>query len=341
MQAALKKVLAGEYLSQEEAEEIFRESLSGSADPVVLAGLLVAMAQRGESADEVTGAAAALRHTMTPFEHDFEDAIDTCGTGGDGLGTFNISTTSAIIAAAAGAKVVKHGNRAVSSSCGSADLLEALGIKLELSAEAARGCLNELGITFLFAPAYHPSMRHAGPIRRALGVRTIFNLIGPLANPGRVQRQVLGVSDPRHLNLHAAALEKLGVRKAIVVHGGGGADELTLQSGNQAIEIDPEAGTSAVLIDAESLGLRPCPVSELKGGDAQTNLAILEKVLAGEESPILDAVLLNTATALYTAGLGDSVEEGLDLAKSAVESGKARDTLKRWAELSQKLGGQA
>ena len=188
MQAALKKVLAGEYLSQDEAEQIFRESLSGSADPVVLAGLLVAMAQRGESADEVTGAAAALRHTMTPFEHEFEDAIDTCGTGGDGLGTFNISTTQPS-SQLRRERRSKHGNRAVSSSCGSADLLEAWESSWS-SRRRARGCLNELGITFLFAPAYHPSMRHAGPIRRALGVHHL-QLIGPLANPGRVRRQVL------------------------------------------------------------------------------------------------------------------------------------------------------
>ena len=338
MQDALKKVLAGESLSKSEAQRIFTECLSGSADPVVLAGLLIAMAQRGESPDEVTGAASALRSTMTTFEHSFEDAIDTCGTGGDGLGTFNISTTSAIVAAAAGAKVVKHGNRAVSSSYGSADLLEAVGIRLELSPEAALECLHELGITFLFAPAYHPSMRHAGPIRRALGVRTIFNLIGPLANPGRVQRQVLGVSDPRHLTLHAAALENLGVKKAVVVHGGGGADELTLEHGNQALEIGGDVGAVELRAEAESLGLTPCAVSELKGGDAEKNIALLEQVLNGTPSPILDAVLLNSACALYVAGVSPSIREGVPQARAAIESGKARDTLARWASLSQKLG---
>ena len=339
MRDALKRILSGDSLSRDESEAIFKESLSGSADPVVLAGLLIAMAQRGETADEVTGAAAALRNTMTPFEHSFADAIDTCGTGGDGLGTFNISTTSAIVAAAAGAKVVKHGNRAVSSSCGSADLLETVGVRIDLPANAALECLNTLGITFLFAPGFHPAMRHAGPIRRALGVRTIFNLIGPLANPGRVRRQVLGVSDPGHLNLHSAALENLGVAKAVVVHGGGGADELTLEPGNQIVEIGSEATTMDLPADVTSLGLASCPVADLKGGDAQENAALLREVLEGTPGPVLDAVLLNSACALYVAGISPSMQEGVERARTAIESGRAQETLTQWAALSQKLGG--
>ncbi|MBR57337.1 MAG: anthranilate phosphoribosyltransferase [Myxococcales bacterium] len=337
IQDALKIVVGeGRSLSRAEARECFTYGLSGNADPVVLGGLLVAMAQRGETIEEITGAAEALRSCMTPFEHDYPDAIDTCGTGGDGLGMFNISTTSAIVAAAAGARVIKHGNRAVSSSCGSADLLEAAGVKLELSPEAARTCLDETGITFLFAPRYHPAMRHAGPVRRALGIRTIFNLLGPLANPGSVQRQVLGVANPSYLKTHSTVLQELGAERAMVIHGGGGADELTLEDGNQIQYVPVDGGP--ISLRSEELGLGAAPVSALQGSDANHNLSILHRVLGNEAGPLRDVVILNAAAALWVADIASDLKDGVARADEALASGTSQALLARWVELSGQLG---
>ena len=222
IQDALRRVLDGGRLGREETAAIFGASLEGDVDPALLGGLLVALAQRGESPEEVAGVALALRGSMRPFEHGEEAAVDTCGTGGDGLGTFNVSTAAAFVAAGAGAKVVKHGNRSVSSKCGSADLLEALGGSVDVPDVVGRAALAECGFTFLFAPRVHPSMRHAAPVRRALGIRTVFNLVGPLANPGGVRRQVIGVSTPAHVDLLGKALAELEPEAAYVVHGGGG-----------------------------------------------------------------------------------------------------------------------
>ncbi len=337
IQDALKIVVGeGRSLSREEARDCFQYGLSGNADPVVLGGLLVAMAQRGETTAEITGAAEALRSCMTPFEHDHPDAIDTCGTGGDGLGMFNISTTSAIVAAAAGARVIKHGNRAVSSSCGSADLLEAAGVQLELSPEAARTCLDDIGITFLFAPRYHPAMRHAGPVRRALGIRTIFNLLGPLANPGSVQRQVLGVANRSYLETHSSVLQELGADRAMVIHGGGGADELTLEDGN-LIQYVPKDG-EPVALPCDSLGLAAAPVTALKGADANRNLDLLQSVLNNEAGPLRDVVVLNSAAALWVAGIAADLQEGVERGREALANGSSRTLLSRWVELSGQLG---
>ena len=271
---ALAASLAGRALTREQARETFAAALDESVDPITLGGLLCSLAQRGETVDEITGAAEALRAAAVPFEG-AGDAIDTCGTGGDGLDMFNVSTAAAIVACAAGARVVKHGNRSVSSKCGSADLLEAAGVPLELEPSAAREVLDEVGITFLFAPKYHPAMRFAAPVRRALGVRTIFNLLGPLCNPARVRRQLLGVADSRRAAQFAAVLEGLGHERGFVVHGAGGADELTLAGTNS---LTPIGRTPHVAFDASELGLRRAHNDALAGGDATRNLAILHGI---------------------------------------------------------------
>jgi anthranilate phosphoribosyltransferase len=298
---------------------------------------LVALAARGETADEIGGAAAALRAAALVFEHDAPDAIDTCGTGGDGLGVFNLSTAAAVVACAAGARVIKHGNRSVSSRCGSADLLEAAGIPLELTPPQAREVFEAEGIVFLFAPAWHPAMRFAGPVRRALGVRTIFNLLGPLCSPGRVRRQLLGVADAARLDDFAAALTGLGHDRAYVVHGGGGADELTLAAGNQ-VRVVGEAPIAT--FEADELGLEPAPVSSLAGGDAAANLGLLKHVFDGEAGPLLDAVVLNAAAALVVAAACEGAREGVELAREALRSGAARAKLTSWSETARRVKGK-
>ena len=332
--AALQQVLGGATLSRADSRAVFGTALAHEPDPVQLAGLLAALAQRGETADEILGAAEALRAAAVPFEHEHPGALDTCGTGGDGLGTFNLSTTAALVAAAAGARVIKHGNRSVSSACGSADLLEAAGVALELSPGGARECLDELGICYLHAPAYHPAMRSAMPVRRALGVRTIFNLLGPLANPGRVRRQLLGIADAARLDDYAAVLSGLGHERGYVVHGGGGADELTLAPVNAVRAV---GDAPALESRPEALGLDAAPVSALRGGDAGANLASLRRLLDGDGGPLRDALLLNSAAALVVAGVAADALDGVRRAAEALDSGRARALLEKWAALSRAL----
>ncbi|MFT7486839.1 MAG: anthranilate phosphoribosyltransferase [Candidatus Paceibacteria bacterium] len=331
-QEALKCVLAGEDLGRENMRAVLDDLFEGKADPVAIAGLLVALTSRGETRAELIGAASAMRAAMVTFEHDAPGAIDTCGTGGSGLDTFNISTCSALVAAAAGAQVIKHGNRSASSKCGSADLLEAAGVPLELSPKGARTVLDAVGITFLFAPAYHPAMRHAGPIRKALGVRTIFNLLGPLCNPGAVKRQVLGVFDPSRVADLGHVLAELGAEQALVVHGGEGADELTLAGQNSlhAIGSVPDTGWNA-----QALGLDVHPIQTCCGGDAQANLNSLHDLLAGEAVAARDFVLLNAAAALVVAGEAGTPLEGVQLAREAIDSGNARRKLDQWVACAQ------
>ncbi|MCP3919995.1 MAG: anthranilate phosphoribosyltransferase [bacterium] len=329
LRQALQTVLAGTTLTRAEAEDTFANALCEDIDPILFGGLLTALAQRGETASEIAGAAAALRGKVLRFEHDYPDAIDTCGTGGDGLGTFNLSTASAIVAAAAGARVVKHGNRSVSSKCGSADLLEAAGVELELAPAGARAVLDEVGITFLFAPLYHPAMRFAAPVRKALGVRTVFNFLGPICNPGFVRRQLLGVGDGSRVDDFTDVLRELGHERSLVVHGAGGADELTLEGENRFGLVGE--GLPAGALDAAGLGLERAPVSALAGGEAGDNLALLGQVLAGEAGALRDATLLNAGAALFIAGVTDDVAGGVARAGEAIDSGAARDKLAAWS----------
>ncbi len=324
---ALQRVLANETLGRNEVHGLLEGVLEGEMDPALLGGFLVALSQRGETAEEIAGVASALRAHMTPFEHDATGAIDTCGTGGDGLGTFNLSTASAFVAAAAGAKVVKHGNRSVSSKSGSADVLESLGGRLDVHDDVARRALTETGFTFLFAPRFHPAMRHAAPVRKSLGVRTVFNLVGPLANPGGVRRQVVGVPSLALQAKVAGALDSLGVDAAYVVHGDGGADELSLGPENCVVALG-HATVSG--FTAEEVGLTAAPVAALAGGDANHNAGLMRALLGGAPGPLRDATCLNAAAALVVAGIASDAHEGVRLSTQAIDQGRALATLDGW-----------
>lgn len=328
LRQATEDVRAGRLLPAERAAEVFTSVLQPGFEEDALAELLVALADRGEQVEEIQGVVVALRSAMVPFDGMPETAVDTCGTGGDGKDSFNLSTASALVAAAAGAQVVKHGNRSVSSRCGSADLLEAAGVRLELTSAQAQAVLEECGMVFLYAPAFHPAMRHVAPVRRGLGRRTIFNYVGPLCHPGSVRRQLLGVSDASRLEDYAALLRESGCRRGLVVQGADGADELTLAGENRILGVGVEAD-EVPAFHATDLGLQSAADEALTGGDVARNLELLHALLEGQVGPIRDAVLLNTAATLWVAGVVDAAEEGLARAAQALDSGAAGETLAR------------
>ena len=329
----LKKVFEGEPLDREEAHRAMGLVMDGQVTPAQLAGLLVALKLRGERLDEIVGFAQALRQRATPVKVKRSPLLDTCGTGGDGAGTFNVSTTVAFIAAGAGAAVAKHGNRAVSSKSGSADVLEALGVKTDLSAEQAARCVEEAGIGFLFAPVLHPAMKQAAPVRKELGVRTVFNVLGPLVNPAGAKRQLLGVYSPRLVPLLAHALGELGSEEAIVVSSRDGLDELSLRA-PAAVAHLKDGRVEEYELDAAAFGFAKREASAYAGGDAQTNARILLSVLRGDEGGPLDLSLWNAAAALIAAGLAADMREGLERSREAVRSGKAMAALEALTRLS-------
>jgi anthranilate phosphoribosyltransferase len=318
---AVKLAADGTPLPTDVAEAAMGELMDGRAPAVPVAALLAMLRLRGETADEIAAFARVMRERSI-FVDAPVDAVDLCGTGADGAGTFNVSTVAALVAAGAGVPVAKHGNRAITSQCGSADLVEALGIPLDPGPAAVSRSIAQAGFGFIFAPSYHPALRHAMPIRRELPIRTIFNLLGPLSSPARVRRQLLGVADPSLLELIAGALARLGVERALVVHGGGGLDELSLEGANQALLVDGES-VSEVTIDAAAFGLANAPASALVGGNAERNRAIALGVLAGESGPALDVVLLNAGAALFVSGRAADVAEGVGLARRSIDSGAA------------------
>ncbi len=326
LRSALDVVRSGRELSRSEAGSLVGGLLDAEFAHTDLADFLRALATRGESAAEIVGAADALRSRMITFEHDARDAIDTCGTGGDGLGSFNVSTAAAIVAAAAGARVVKHGNRSQSSRCGSADLLEHLGLPLDLPHDRSRACLEHCGITFLFAPAAHPLLARIAPVRKALGIRTLFNFLGPLCNPGRVRRQLLGVPEARRVGPMAAALQELGHERAFVVHGAGGADELVPGRENIVCAI----GSLPAWDGAAERAFAAATTESLSGGDSRANAAILGRVLEGELGAVRDAVVLNAAAGLVVAGVARTPVEGVALAAEAIDRRAAANTLSLW-----------
>jgi anthranilate phosphoribosyltransferase len=312
-----------ETLSQEDASALMQQILEGQASDVELAGLLGALAGRGETAAEIAGFAATLRTAahMLPLDSAEQlELVDTCGTGGDASGSFNISTAAALVAAAAGAKVAKHGNRAVTSRCGSADVLEALGIPIQLSPADAAQALRTHGFCFLLAPAHHPQLKAVMPVRRALGVRTVLHVLGPLLNPAGARRQVMGVYQSRLVPLVAKAMTLLGIQHAMVVHGDGGLDEIALSGPTEIAEVrDGEVRQS--VITPEELGLRSAPLRALAGGDADDNALILRAIFRGEDGPPRDVVLLNAAAVLVVSGLAVDVRAGIALAARAIDSG--------------------
>ena len=329
---AIAKLVRCESLSEAEASAAFEGIMRGDATPVQIAGFVVALRMKGETVDELTGFARAARAMATPIAVD-GDLLDTCGTGGDGLLTFNISTLAAIVAAACGARVAKHGNRASSSACGSADVLEQLGVKIDLGPEGVARCIDEAGIGFLFAPIFHPSFRFASVPRRELGLRTVFNILGPLCNPAGARYQALGVADGMLAGKMADVLVRLGVERAIVFHAGDGMDELSVSGPSLVIEIDGRR--KEYQLDPAELGLSPSSQDEMRGGGPEENARIARDVLAGASGPRRDVVLLNAAAALRAAGLAKDWKEGLGAGAEAIDTGRAGEVLQRWARISQ------
>ena len=298
-----------------------------------IAAFLVTMARRGETATEIAAAARAMRARMIPVAAP-EGAIDVCGTGGDGHHTLNVSTAVSLVVAAAGVPVAKHGNRAASSKAGAADTLEALGLNLDRAAATAEATLADLGICFLFAQNYHPALKRLGPIRRAIGERTIFNLMGPLANPARVRRQLIGIARPAYVPIYAQALADLGVDHAMIVSGDEGLDELSLAGGNDVAEVTADGLVAMRRLTAADLGLSTRPVAAIRGGDAAHNAAALRALLQGEAGPYRDAVLLNAAAALLVAGAVRDLREGVEEAAETIDRGLANALLNCWIAYS-------
>jgi anthranilate phosphoribosyltransferase len=310
-------------LSRAEAHEVMSEILRGQATDAQIAGLLIALSMKGETVEEIVGFAQAIREAAPVWPAPEGDGlVDTCGTGGDTSGTLNISTAAALVAAGAGVPVAKHGNRSVSSKCGSADVMEALGVKLSLSPERLADCLREVGIAFLYAPGIHSAMKFVQTARRDLKVRTVFNLLGPLTNPARASAQVVGVYSVDLLDKLAEALSLLGLRRALVVHGNDGLDEITISTTTRIAELrDGQVRTYEVT--PEEFGLRRAPLSTIAGGDAASNAVIVRKILGGEKSARRDVVLLNAAAALVASGRADSLLHALPAAVEAIDSGAA------------------
>jgi len=321
-------------LSESDAREAALALMSGEVPPAQAGGLLSALRVRGENGGEILGFARALREHAAPFILSGDGLIDTCGTGGDSLRTFNVSTLAGIVAAACGARVAKHGNRAVSSRCGSADLLEALGVKIDGAPRLVARCIEEAGFGFLFAPNYHPTLRQLAPLRRELGFRSIFNLVGPLANPARVTRQVVGVPSAAYLLPVAEALQALGLDHAFVAHGADGADEISLTGPTTLIEVRP-GRLDTLMIHPEDAGLPTCRSEDLAGGDAAENAAIANRILEGERGPAHDFVVINAAAALVVAGRAGSLREGAVQAREALLSRRARAVLDAVRRVSQ------
>ncbi len=349
-----------ESLSREEARATMAEILSGGASDAQIAALLVALHMKGETVDEIVGFAEAIRATATALPvaqnstvdvsgtgrdvtpahakparaGDPGDAlVDTCGTGGDASGTFNISTATALVVAGASVRVAKHGNRSISSKCGSADVIEALGVRIDLPAARVAACLERVGIAFLYAPALHSAMKYVQPARRELRLRTVFNLLGPLTNPARASAQVVGVYSAELADKVAEALSRLGVRRALVVHGSDGLDEITITGSTRVAEVRG-GQVHTYEVTPEQFGLGRAPLHEIAGGDAAANAAIIRRVLAGERSACRDVVLLNAAAGLVAAGRADSIAEALPLAAQSIDSGAAQRRLEALVEFT-------
>jgi len=323
----LKRLAAGERLTSEESAAAFGAMMTGGVSEARMAAFLTALALRGPSVAELTGAARAMRQAMTPVEAP-PGAIDVCGTGGDGAGTLNVSTAAAFVVAGCGVPVAKHGNRAMSSRTGAADVLEALGVPIDHDAAAAKKHLLKSGFAFLFAPAYHPAMKYVAPVRRELGFRTVFNLLGPICNPARVRRQLLGIFSLEWLEPVAHVLNELGTERAWVVHGSDGLDELTT-TGVTRVAVLEQGQVSVREIKPEDAGLRRTTLAALKGGTAMENARAIRELFDGARTPFRDIVLLNAGAALVVAGCAETVAEGVGLAAEAIDKGRAASALEK------------
>lgn len=329
---AIHSLMEKEELSYETAKEVMNEIMDGKATNAQISAYLTALRMKGENIEEITGSAVAMRSHCTKFVPE-TDVLDIVGTGGDEAFTFNISTVSAFVVAAAGVPVAKHGNRSVSSKCGSADVLDALGVKIDLTAEQSEKILKEIGICFLFAPVYHASMKYAAPVRREIGVRTIFNILGPLANPASANLQLLGVYDENLVEPLAKVLANLGVKRAMVVHGHDGLDEISLCGSSTVCEVN-DGKLNSFFLDPAQLGFQPCTAQDLVGGDPKENAHIALDILSGKPGAKRDVVLLNSAVCLYMANSNITLRDCVKLAADTIDSGKAMEKLQRFIQLS-------
>ncbi|WEK55704.1 MAG: anthranilate phosphoribosyltransferase [Candidatus Cohnella colombiensis] len=326
---ALAKLMNGDTLTRDEAYAAMTTIMKGDATAAQIGGLVTALRMKGETVDEITGFAEAMRSLSDHVTTSNERLLDTCGTGGSGIHKFNISTSSAIIAAAAGVRVAKHGNRAMSGKAGSADVLEALGININLTAEQAALCLERTGICFMFAQLYHPALKHAAAPRRELGIRTIFNMLGPLANPAKADRQLIGLYDRERTATVAEVLSRLGLKRAMVVASHDGLDEISISAPTKVSELRDGVVTTYD-ITPEQLGLSTVSLGEVQGGDATINAKLIHRVLSGEKSAYRDVVLANAGACVYVAGLADTLVEGVQIAAQTIDSGKAAAKLEQW-----------
>ena len=329
---AIDEVVSGRSLSMEDASSVMRQIMEGEATPAQLGSFLTGLRIKGETAQEIAGMAAVMREFALRVEVD-GPLIDTVGTGGDGQNTFNVSTATAFVAAAAGLKVAKHGNRAASGTCGSADVLEALGVKIDLPPEGVARCIEEVGVGFMFAPVFHPAMRHAAPVRREIGIRTVFNILGPLTNPAGAQTQLLGVAFPELGETMAEVLRMLGSHRAMIVHGHGGMDELSL-SGDSTVWEVREGALSRWTLRVEDSGLPETPISAIRSGAKEENADTMRRLFRGETGPVRDVVLLNSAGVLMAGDLAGTVREGVEMASGMIESGAALAKLDALVDLS-------
>ncbi len=330
---SIKKILEKESLSIDEARLAMDEIMTGHASPVQISAFLIALKQKGESVDEVTGFVSNMREHSMNIKFNDNNAVDGCGTGGDGAHTFNISTAAAIVASSAGVTVAKHGNRSVSSKCGSADILEVLGGNIDPGIEITEKILNEIGFCFMFAPRFHPAMKFAGPVRKELGVRTVFNILGPMTNPASVTRQVIGVYDKSLMFLMAEVLMKLNSNHVLIVHSKDGLDEFSVSAPTEYMELKNNI-ISSKIISSDEVGLGQYQLSDLAGGDAYVNMKIFYEILSGQKSAYRDAILFNAGALIYVSGKVETIKDGVDLAKKALDSGKSKDKLDQWVKVS-------
>ena len=336
---AIDQVVSGHSLNMADASTVMREIMQGEATPAQLASFLTALRLKGETTQEIAGMASVMREFALRVEVD-GTVVDTVGTGGDGSNSFNISTATAFVAAGAGLQVAKHGNRAASSSCGSADILEALGASIELTPDAVARCIDEVGVGYMFAQAFHPAMRHAGPVRREIGIRTVFNILGPLTNPAGAQVQLIGVAFPELGATMAEVLRLLGSQRAMIVHGHGGLDEISLSGDTSVWELQGDQVKEWTLRVADT-GLPNTPVEAVRGGDKEQNAATMRRLFQGEPGPVRDMVLLNSAGVLLVGNLVTNIREGVEMAARIIDSGAALNKLDQFVELTQRLGGDS
>jgi anthranilate phosphoribosyltransferase len=334
---AIEVLVTGGSLNFEQARGVMEEIMSGEATPAQIGALVTALRMKGETVDEIAGLASVMRAKAIPVPVT-PPVVDTCGTGGDNCATINISTAAAFVAAGAGLKVAKHGNRAMTSHCGSADVLEALGVKIDLGAEAVAKCVEEVGIGFMFAPLFHPAMKHAATPRREIGIRTIFNLLGPLTNPARAEHQVIGVPDKDLGGKIASALHRLGTKHSLVVHSLDGMDEISIGSKSLVWEVNEQKVLPPYEVSPEYFGFKSASPTEIKGGTPEENAGTLRRILSGERGPRRDAVVMNAAAALVAANRASDLKEGARLAEEVIDSRRALEKLETLVKVSQSLG---